>query len=457
MIEGITTYPLSSSQQTLFLARKFSVHKSVINVATSVILRSSLDMETLVKALRIAIERWDAFGIRLVREGKTVKQYFTERAYESLIVKDFSKGTFNEMEEFFKKEAARKMKIYGKPMARFYLITTPKGESGIYSVVSHLIMDSWAISFFYKDVLDIYYSLMNALPLPKEMRSYESVLKKELEYSGSVREKSDIGFWEEEFKKPEPFYTHVNGIMKREQFSEIKEKLEIRYGNVFFLRTKASIEQLILSREDVAEMQKFAQDNGFPSIQVLFLLGFRLYLAKVNGKQKDVGFYDVVSRRGTVDEKFSGGTRVHIFPLRTIMEEDMTFIQGLNLLYDTQSSMYKHADLNPMEIIKLEKKYYPVTMRESYRTAALTFQPLSLGLESKVSYDACWYSNGAASNPFYVTIMDGDGSGNLKCYYEYMNHQIKKETALKCHEFMRMAILAGVRNPQISLGEIFTL
>lgn len=457
MVEEITTYPLSSSQQTLFLARKFSVHKSVINVATSVILRSSLDMDNLVKALRVAIGRWDAFGIRLVREGKTVKQYFAERACESLVVKDFSKGTFNEMEEFFEKEAARKMKIYGKPMARFYLITTPKGECGIYSVVSHLIMDSWAISFFYKDVLDIYNSLMNALPLPKEMRSYESVLKKELEYNGSVREKKDIAFWEEEFKKPEPFYTHVNGQEKREQYQKRRSKPEVRYGNVFFLRTKARIEQLILSREDVAEMQKFAQDNGFPSIQVLFLLGFRLYLAKVNGKQKDVGFYDVVSRRGTIDEKFSGGTRVHIFPLRTIMVEEMTFLQGLNLLFETQNSMYKHADLNPLEIIKLEKKYYPVTMKQSYRSAALTYQPLSLELQSKVGYEASWYSNGAASNPFYVTIMDGDGSGNLKCYYEYMNHQIKKETALKCHEFMRKIILAGVRNPQIRLGEIFTL
>jgi len=455
MIEGTLTYPLSSSQQTLFLARKFSVHKSVINVATSVILHSTLDLDTLVKALQTAIERWDAFGIRLFREGKLVKQYFAKRACKSLIVKDFTGGTFSEMEKFFRKEATRKMNIYNTPLARFYLIVTPKGESGIYSVVSHLIMDSWAISFFYKDVLDIYYSMMNALPLPKEMRSYESVLKKESEYSGSAREKRDIAFWEEEFKKPEPFYTHVNGLEKHEQYGKKKKKPETRYGNVFFLRTKASIEQFILSGEEVAEMQSFARDNGFPSVQVLFLLGFRLYLARVNGKQKDVGFYDVVSRRGTIDEKFSGGTRVHIFPLRTIMEEEMTFLQGLNILFETQSSMYKHADLNPMEIIKLEKKYYPVTMRESYRSAALTFQPLSLALESKVSYDAAWYSNGAASNPFYVTIMDGDGSGNLKCYYEYMNHQIKKETALKCHEFMRKVILTGVRNPQITLREIF--
>ena len=235
MVEGTTTYPLSSSQQTLFLARKFSLHKSVINGVTFVILRSSLDMDNLFMALRIAIERWDAVGIRMVREGKTVKQYFTERVYESLVVKDFSKGTFSEMEEFFKKEASRKMQIYNKPMARFYLITTPKGESGIYSVISHLIMDSWAISFFYKDVLDIYYSLMNARPFPKEMRSYESVLKKELEYSGSVREKSDIAFWEEEFKKPEPFYTHVNGQEKRERYKKggINRKFDMEMSSRF--------------------------------------------------------------------------------------------------------------------------------------------------------------------------------------------------------------------------------
>ena len=457
MRENITTYPLSPSQQSLFLARKFSAHKSVTNVATSIILRRSLDMGILSKALQTAVERWDAFGIRLVKEGKEVRQYFTKRMYLSLTTFDYSGRTFGEMEEFFKREATRKLEIYEIPLAKFYLVTTPEGNSGIYSVISHLIMDSWAISFFYKDVLDIYHSLINGLPLPKEMRSYETVLKKELDYIGSEREGRDIAFWEEEFKKPEPFYTHVNGFQKNGHFGKKKKKPEIRSGNTFFIRTKGSIDELIVPGEEVAKMQDFARENGFPSIQILFLLGLRLYLAKVNGKQKDVGFYDVVSRRGTIDEKFSGGTRVHFFPLRTIMEEEMTFLQGLNLLFDTQNTLYKHADLNPMEIINLEKKCYPVSMKESYRSASLTFQPLSLGLESKVNYDARWYSNGAASNPFYLTIMEGDGSGNLKCYYEYMNHQIKKETVLGCHEFMRKAILAGIRNPQISLGEIFEL
>lgn len=457
MRENITTYPLSTSQQTLFLARKFSVHKSVINVATSIILHRALDMEILSKALQTAVDRWDAFGIRLVKEGKDARQYFTKRAYLSLSVLDYSGRTVGEMEEFFKKEAKRKLEIYDAPLARFYLVTTPKGDSGIFSVISHLIMDSWAINFFYKDVLDIYHSLENALPLPKEMRSYESVLQKELEYIGSERERRDIAFWQEEFKKPEPFYTHVNGLQTKGPFGKKKKTPEIRSGNAFFLRTKGSIDEHNMIGEDVAEMQDFAKENGFPSIQILFLMGFRLYLAKVNGKQKDVGFYDVVSRRGTVDEKLSGGTRVHFFPLRTIMEEDMTFLQGLNMLFDTQNTLYKHADLNPMEIINLEKKCYPVTMKESYRSASLTFQPLSLGLENQVSYDAQWYSNGAASNPFYITIMEGNGSGNLKCYYEYMNQHIKKETVLECHEFMRRAILAGIRNPQITLGEIFAL
>lgn len=141
MKEDITTYPLSSSQQTLFLARKFSLHKSVINVATSVILKSVLDMEILVKALQMAIERSDAFGIRLVREGKTIKQYISKRDCQSLIVKDFSGQTDSEMVEFFKKEATRKMKIYDTPLSRFYLVTTPKGYSGIFSVVSHLIIE----------------------------------------------------------------------------------------------------------------------------------------------------------------------------------------------------------------------------------------------------------------------------------------------------------------------------
>jgi len=57
----------------------------------------------------------------------------------------------------------------------------------------------------------------------------------------------------------------------------------------------------------------------------LLLMGLRTVLSKFNNNEKDVSVKTNVARRGTLLEKHSGGTRIHFFPLRTIMEPDMTF------------------------------------------------------------------------------------------------------------------------------------
>ena len=78
-MENRKTYPLTSSQMSIFMAWKYSFHKQVMNIPTSFLTDSPLDLDVLKKAAAEAVSRNDAFGIRITKQGKERVQYFTDR------------------------------------------------------------------------------------------------------------------------------------------------------------------------------------------------------------------------------------------------------------------------------------------------------------------------------------------------------------------------------------------
>ncbi len=454
-MEGRMYYPLTPSQQSLFFSRKYSIHKSIINVPTSMIIHEALNMDVLEEATGEAIRRWDSFGIRLIKEGGLAKQFFGEREVESIKRLDFSHKTREEMESSFKKLGGKKLEVYNKPMARIYLIITPEGYGGIFSVISHLIMDSWAISSFYKDLMAIYYHKMDVGNYPKDVVPYEDVLRNEIAYKETPAYEKSKAYWRQDFSKGEPIYTHVNGPSVIQQYRSKKGNENKRVSNGFFLRTTAGHDLYWVNKEDVDKFTEFLKTYHLPSMQVLFQMALRTYLAKVNDHEKDIDTFNVVARRGTLQEKKTGGTRVHFMAFRTIMEEDITFIEACQQLLSKQNELYRHADFDPLEMLHMEKAMHGVKDTEGYHSVAMTFQPVAMQIREGVEIESRWYSNGAVSQMLYITIMDGDGTGQLKCYYEYMSNYIPEEKIRNLHDSMVQIMLKGCENPDITLKELF--
>lgn len=172
---------------------------------------------------------------------------------------------------------------------------------------------------------------------------------------------------------------------------------------------------------------------------------YRTYLAKVNAREKDVTIFNVVARRGTLQEKKTGGTRVHFMNFRTIMDEEITFIQACKQLLNKQNELYRHANFDPMEMIQMEKKAYGIKETEWYYGLSMTFQPVPMAIKEDLEIETKWYSNGAISPMLYITIMDGDGTGGLKIYYEYMINRISAERIKHLHESVVKVMVKGVK------------
>lgn len=454
---GRTLYALTPSQALTVLNRTWCIHKNVVNIPTSIIVDAALDLGRLEEAVRLAVGRWDCFGIRVVKSGKRWQQYFTEPAVISLKREDFRGRTREEMEAFFRAQGSKVLPLVDSPLARIWVFSDPDGHSGVFSVINHLIMDSWAISAFYADLLDVYHSLADGSPLPKPPVPYEGVLAKELAYAGSDRYRADLEYWRTELGASEPLFTSLKGSQELAAYRRKKKAPDLRVCGNFFLRSRAGQVIKVVSAEDVARCQEFLAEHSFPSLQLIFMLALRTYLAKVNDRTPDVSIGGTLARRGTLEEKRTGGSRVHHFNVRSVFAESTTFMEALAAMLEQQNRHYRHMDFPSVEAITMLEQAFGHGPGVTFAGVLMTFQTATFVPAGGLRFSTMWYGNGATAIAAYLTIMDDDGSGGLRCYWEHSLTRMPAAYIEDAHDFMVRAIRAGVERPSITLGELMDL
>jgi hypothetical protein len=265
-------------------------------------------MDTLRETVEKACERNDAFRIRIVKVGREMKQYFAPHEPPDIEYLDFRGKTLEEMEKQLYRIAHKRITVFGKKMSKVYLMHSHDGRCGMFFVVSHMILDSWAITSFFKDVLGIYTAMVNGTELPKPPASYEKLLIEELNYKNTETYKRDREYWEKVFSEGEPYFTHVNGSCELEKYRKKHKKPDCRYGQIIILRTKARNVMYMVPKELVEKMETYSAANNIP-MQSLVLMAFRSYHSKVCNNQDSISFYSLktikISKQGRVSAALS--------------------------------------------------------------------------------------------------------------------------------------------------------
>ena len=452
-------YDITPGQQLLLYSQTFTIHKQINNIFTSILLEKKLDFDVLKSAIEYAYEQNDAFRLRMTKVDGKIKQYFADTEKPEVGLLDFTGKTQEEMDEHLSKIAHKPIRILDKPVTKVFLLRSWNGMDGIYFGVSHMVLDSWGICVFLQYVMEVYEAMKADVPMPKALSPLEPLLQKDLEYKNSPKFTKDMEFWQNEFKSRESsLISHINGPSVLENFRKKKKDPSLRYAKTTSLtRTAARHEVLYVPKRDVDKIQEFCETQKI-SMQAVFMFGVRTALSKLNDCQDDVGIYVTCARRGTLQEKRSGGSRVHSAIFRTIIKEDTTFETACQETFKYQTQIYRYADFDTIEMINMEAKEYN---RKGYftgwHTVIFTFQPIRLVLADGTPMHTKWYCNGVFSGTNYLTIMDADGTGALRCYHEYQYLNVKTERIREFHSLILQAIMAGVNDPSLTVGSILNM
>jgi len=449
-----TKYPFTPAQEMINFMLKYSFfHKQVIQIPASIVVKRKIDFAVMQKALEKEIERNDCMRLRFIKKG--LKQYFEDKVEIGKIpVMTFK--TEEEQEAFFTADAQKPIKCFKGEIFRIFFFNTFDGRCGIYINVIHLAMDAPAVFTFFDDLLKVYEALENGTEMPKPLGSYETTIKKELEYINNAEKvQADKDFYVNYFLKDgEPIWNGVMGPGPLDKTKEKKKNPDLRAcGSFDPIHDKAVLEKKTLSVEDSKIILDYMEKNQI-SGECVVQLGMRLHVGKINHRHDDTHFLVLSNRRKTVNDKRCGGTMASALPWRVILPETLTFNEAVEKMKTLQGEIMRHNNYPFIRWLENERELFNYSMKDGTTTMMFSWFPLEDDTMNGWEYEFHGYSIGHYVMPLYTYAMKDSITGGLRFAYLHRTDTISSADIDRLQDNTVKALVMGCSNPDITLKEI---
>lgn len=462
--KGYPAYPLTVAQKFHFYYADRCPNKEILNIGTSLTIEVDLDVEELRKAIYKAYERCESARVRFAYDKKEEQwyQYVVEKEEREIEYVDFSDKTMEEAEATMTAWTRVPFPGEDSPMNRIVIIKLPDGYQGVFFMGDHRLVDAQSLIAFLKDIIEIYCNAQyEGVPYPSDMSSYIEQLKKDLEYEAGCRaQQRDREFFYKLIEESEPIYNGIDGPGSLKETRKRQNNPKLRAVRTATPQMESAIDVFHLEEEPTKRLMTFCEEQHV-SLQCLLIMGIRTYLQKVNGND-DVSINVAYARRATLSEKKCGGTRIHSFPFRTVIERDKTFLEGIKIIRNDQNETFRHVNFNPVEYFAHRGKIYPNEPGYNYESIALTYQPASLRdreltLLGDIKYKTKWYCNGVCPQAAYLTVMHRPDDNGLDFNFEHQLAAFSRKELEFFYYYMCKIMFKGIENPNLSIDEIIKL
>lgn len=447
-------YDIVPSQDAMYLMFKFGLHKQMSQIPTSFTIKADVDFDVMQKAFNIVIERNDCLRLRFIKKNGSLKQYFTEPYSYTLPTKCFESE--EEQQAFFEKDAQKPVMFTKGEIFRGYFFKTKSAYSGIYMNFTHLIIDAMGISFFYNDLIGVYNALISGTPMPEMPDSYEQHIIKELENVCNTKKmQRHEKFYKEYFLKGgTPYYAGFHGSEFLDKYRKKKKDPSIRVPLAYNpLYDKCDMITKQISPEDFKVMADYCQNNSVAP-ENLFLFGLRSHCSKVNSRIDDVSFMAVCSRRSTITDKNTAGCMAQPMQIRTIINEKMTFQQAMDEILDVKTTLYRHSAYPYTKARTMSLELHGFSPIQGPNSMMFSWIPLPVNGEFGFDFEFKTYNLGRYFTPLYTITMPDPETLGINACYMYRTKLAAKEHIDLLHKNTVKAILLGIKNPTMTVGEI---
>lgn len=454
------TFPLTSAEKIHLLAVQEFGRPEATNIGVCLTLKASLDFGLLKKCIQLEYQRCDSLRLRFTQPDScgNVQQYIIPHESRDIRFVDFTGKSPNEIEAAMYRWTEVPFKRYDSPMNEFIMISLPDGYQGIYLRIDHMLTDSCGVIFMVNDIMELYCHYIFGTPLPGPLISYKDAvlldLKKE---SDPVRSAKDETFWKEQALIGEPIFTSITGPGKLEESRRRHHNPKLRAADRQMKDLSVGQSSFFLEPEPTRRILDYCMINNI-SMTNLLLMGLRTYLSKVNEGEPDISLRNYVSRRSSRTSRLSGGTRIHCFPCRTIIEPDTEFLDGVMTIQSLQNNIYHHVNYDSTKASLAYLDAYGAPPKTTYESVALTYQPIPIRLQNDslkgVPYRSRWFTNGTALQELYLTVMHNSSDLGLEFYFKYQTAQVSDHDVELLYYYLMRILFMGIENPEMAVGEI---
>ncbi|MBE6772603.1 MAG: hypothetical protein E7544_00105 [Ruminococcaceae bacterium] len=448
-------YSLIHSQEMVQYMWKYSIHKQSTQIPLSVAFGEDIDFSLLARAVNIEIERNDCLRLRIFREAGRIRQFFlSEYKLDRILVKEFSSK--QEQESFFDNDASKKLRVFDGETFRVVFFRTANEKSGIYLLVSHMIMDFAAAFTFFKDLIAVYDSLKNGTDMPKPLSKYEDIIIKEQdnkELEDRISKQYEL-LKEKILPDRRPVYNGISGqkILERQRKLLHNKSLDIPHVYLPF-RDATHLVKCRLNDKDSNVISEYIRNNNL-SPEWVIQLAFRIYLSKINLHHNDSLLWVLCPRRRTVKEKRCGGTLASPLPWREILDDNKTFIETARQLGETQAFLFRNSDVPFTAVRHMERELYDYSLLQTANSMMFSYLPSSEGSFGEREFDFTAYNFGRYVMPVYALTMQDSVSKRFSFSYIHRISLTTDEDVYRFHDGVVRTLIAAVSHNEKTIGEI---
>ncbi|MGN0448396.1 MAG: condensation domain-containing protein [Acutalibacteraceae bacterium] len=451
-------YDLIPSQETMYLMVKYSFSKQLTQIPTSFSISEDLDFDLLTKALNIEFERNDSLRIRFKKVDKKLQQYFLPSFKMNKVPCKYFRS-IEQQKEFLGADAQVPVYFLKDECFRIIFFKTLGVGSGVYFNVSHLNMDALGAVVFYLDLMGIYMALKKGKELPAPLYSYEEYIQQELEVVKTKKKFDKHEKWYRKYfeKGGEPFYAGVHGPAFLEKMRVKKKNPNLRVPAAYNpLLDKCNMIQGHIGTEDAAKIFAFCKNNNIAP-ESLFMMGLRTHCSAINYRTNDVFMMATCSKRATVKEKRMSGCLVQPVQVRTIINEDQTFMDGLKEYTRVRTQLYRHLDYPYITARDLSREMYNYSLIQGPACMMFSWIPVPTEFDFDVKFDFQTYDLGRYFTPLYTICSPDPKDKGINLNYMYRVKLSKKEQIEALHKNAVKVILTGIENPDITVKELLDM
>lgn len=422
---------------------------TVLNMPARINLKSDINEELFIKAMKLAVTRLPFCTIRLHKnEDGTMVQYYSDEEPKGIEIVDMSKSTDKKVDKYILKLASQSFdnNCMDSQLYNIKLIRTPDGKHIVFFCGFHIIMDTYGLMQVVMYFDKVYNALLNGTELPPVGVGIEKHIEDSWKYRGSNKEKKDIEWFCSQYET-EPHFSSMNPRPSKEYIEGKnygKPQSLIQYG--------AESMPIRIPAEFVKKVDASALGQNM-SPQLYYVLALRTWLSMCSGSD-DVMFGTTGARRSTLYQKQCGMTLAHMVTWRSIISADLSFKEALLKLNITQMDLYRHISVFMADYLEIVGKRFNTPKNMLYKTVVFTYQPYFDAKSSALEFDANHVNVGLTPYPLYLNLMPHDDSGDLWADYIYAHKYLKKENLEKFHAFMLKFIELGIEKPEWTVKEI---
>ena len=453
-LSGYKLYDITNSQNGMYLMYKFGLHKQMVQIPTSVAVDYELDFDLLQKALDIEIQRNDSLRNRFTKEKGKVKQYFLKECSYKATLKEFA--SVQEQNAFFSEDAMKPAKFLKDEVYRIYFFKTADGNSGVYSVFSHLVMDALGIVGFYLDLFRVYKALLKGEEMPPSLDCFEEQVESELKVmADTAKMAKHEEFYKEYFlENGEPYYAGVHGHEYLDAYRAKKKNPDIRVPMAYNpLEDKCDMIVKHISPEDAKKIFDYCLKNLI-SPETMFVMGLRSHCSAVNYRIDDVSMMTVCSKRATLKEKNMSGCLAEPLIFRSKLSEELTFKQALDKLVGVRTALYRHLAFPYTKARDLSLKLFNFGPIQGANAMMYSWIPLPIDDSFPFKFDFKTYNLGRYFTPIYTMTMPDPKDKGINIYYMYRTKLSTPEHIEALHRNTMKVILSGIENPELTVKEL---